>query len=144
MAQKRYWICVDSGNWQQLYDKRDNVVKKDYLAIGLGKVVTTVRGQEPTVYAGEVWYEISEEDYRRVKNEKGHIIKYDGIHCVGTCEMCIFYNGTKFVPALGNPKKSIGLWGCSCPIEERPYFNKNMYGGPESAKSCCVLKDDDA
>lgn len=143
MAKKRYWICVASGDWQQLYDKRDVIAKKEYHAIGLGKTITTVRGQEPTVYADEVWHEISEEDYRKVKKEKGYIIKYDGIHCVGTCEMCKYYMGIKYMPALGNPKKRTGLWGCSCPAEERPYFKENMFGGPQSDKSCCVLKDDE-
>lgn len=47
------------------------------MVIGLGKVVTAVRGQEPVVYTDEVWYEISEADYRKVKKDKGYILKYD-------------------------------------------------------------------
>ncbi len=142
MAKKRYWICVNSGDWSRLFDKRDSIARKDYMAIGLGRVVTTVRNQEPVVYADEIWHEISEEDYRRVKKDKDFVLKYDGIHCIASCEKCKFYKGVSYLPALGNPKKRIGFWGCSCPVEERPYYNDNMFGGPNTCKSCCVLKDD--
>ena len=142
MAKKRYWICVNSGDWSRLFDKRDSIARKDYMAIGLGRVVTTVRNQEPVVYADEIWHEISEEDYRRVKKDKDFVLKYDGIHCIASCEKCKFYKGISYLPALGNPKKRIGFWGCSCPVEERPYYNDNMFGGPNTCKSCCVLKDD--
>ena len=141
MAKKRYWMCVYTGRIYDLQIGKD-ISKKDWQAVGLGRVVTTVRNQEPQIFAGEVWYEISEEAYRSVKKDREYIVKYDGVHCIGTCDMCKFYKGTKYLPALGNPKKRIGFWGCSCPVEERPYFKDNMFGGPNNDKSCCVLKED--
>lgn len=72
------------------------------------------------------WVEITQEDYDKFCENYNSIIKYDGIHCIGTCSEC-----TKCVNKIIKHKKKFVV--CE---------NKDnlIEVDPEWYKSCCIIK----
>lgn len=101
----KYYLCIvkDGKNY---VDESSNVV---YPVVG--SIYVSKNDEFPEcAEENDEWVEIPQEEYDKYCENYNHIIKYDGTHCIGTCQKCrkcidrLFLQDKEFIMCEDNDK----------------------------------------
>ena len=116
----KYYLCVIREG-KNFIDESSNEVYPT-----IGSIYVSKNDEYPEcAEENDKWIEISKEQYDKFCEDANYPIKYDGIHCVGTCYEC---------------KKCFEIKN----IKRKPHVKCEVYQDfekidPETYKSCCII-----
>lgn len=116
----KYFLCI-VRNGKNFFDENSETSFPN-----VGSIYVSENDKMPEcIDTDDKWIEISKEDYEKFCEDYNSIIKYDGIHCIGTCLEC-----RKHIDDIvSNKKKFVACEDKDNLIEI----------DPELYKSCCII-----